>query len=168
MILLLTALVVCPGLALAGDGERQRVPRTALWQWPVALERTAPDELDPRPALRHGGHASMDHDAWADQVRDRYQVVQAAAAPARGRLTVFSVPRPGAQVYVDGVYKGITPTMLWVTAGVHLLRVGFAGLPSVEREVDLRELATGSAHEVVVDIAGTYSERPLGPLPPEE
>ncbi len=40
----------------------------------------------------------------------------------KGRLEIISKP-PGARVYVDGIYYGLTPLSLDLTPGIHLLKV---------------------------------------------
>ncbi len=154
MLLLGALLAALPCVAAADDASRLRVPRTALWQWTPGGAQIAPDELDPRPARRRAGRPALDSEAWADQVRDRFEVRLAEGEPAVGRMIVFSVPRPGAQVHVDGVYKGVTPTMLQVSAGVHVVQVGFPGESVVERSIDLTTLRPDAAVEVVIEITG--------------
>jgi serine/threonine protein kinase len=52
------------------------------------------------------------------------------AATTMGTLIVQSNP-PGAQVFVDGVSRGMTPTRLSVTPGAHILELRGRGVPRV-------------------------------------
>jgi hypothetical protein len=55
-----------------------------------------------------------------------------------GSLDISSTP-PGSEIYVDGVYKGISPMILSdVTAGSHLLELRYPGYTSLKKSVEIK------------------------------
>lgn len=66
---------------------------------------------------------------------------EAAAAEQAGDVTVTSVP-DSADVFVDGTFKGNTPSTLKLTPGKHVVKVTSAGYKDWEREIDV---SAGSA-----------------------
>ena len=55
---------------------------------------------------------------------------------ATGSLTVTSTPDSG-DVFVDGTFKGNTPSTLKLSAGKHMVKVTSAGYKDWEREIDV-------------------------------
>lgn len=70
---------------------------------------------------------------WAT-AQVRYRVVSDGAAVATASLAVDSDP-PGADVFVDDEYRGVTPLRITVSAGRHVVRVERAGYPVWQRTV---------------------------------
>ena len=58
------------------------------------------------------------------------------AAGQTGDVTVTSTP-DSADVFVDGTFKGNTPSTLKLTAGKHMVKVTSAGYKDWEREIDV-------------------------------
>jgi hypothetical protein len=55
-----------------------------------------------------------------------------------GSLDISSTP-PGSEIYVDGVYKGISPMILSdVTAGSHMLELRYPGYTSLKKSVEIK------------------------------
>ena len=61
---------------------------------------------------------------------------EASAAAQTGDVTVTSTP-DSADVFVDGTFKGNTPSTLKLTAGKHIVKVTSAGYKDWEREIDV-------------------------------
>ncbi len=78
--------------------------------------------------------------------------LEKTAAPATGKLTVFTNPQPGATLYVDGAARGKTPVTLDITPGVHTLRVELAGFPTKEETIDLSDLQPGENRRRVISM----------------
>jgi hypothetical protein len=55
-----------------------------------------------------------------------------------GSLDISSIPS-GSEIYVDGVYKGISPMILSdVTAGSHMLELRYPGYTSLKKSVEIK------------------------------
>jgi outer membrane biosynthesis protein TonB len=78
--------------------------------------------------------------------------LEKTAAPAAGKLTVFTNPQPGATLFVDGAARGKTPVTLDITPGVHTLRVELAGFPTKEETIDLSDLQPGENRRRVISM----------------
>jgi hypothetical protein len=62
------------------------------------------------------------------------KLVPEAAAPATARLTISSTP-PGADIEVDGVFLGSTPSDVTVAEGPRVVRVTKKGFKPYERTI---------------------------------
>lgn len=69
---------------------------------------------------------------------DRAAATSAAAPTRTGALTIESSPA-GAQLFVDGSFRGKAPTALTLAAGKHEIRVTLSGYYDWEAQVDVRE-----------------------------
>src|SRR5207302_7557048 len=83
------------------------------------------------------------------EVRSAREARPAGLHAVGGELRVFSRPA-GAQVYVDGALRGVTPLTLELAAGQHVVRVGNARL-SKWRDADVH-MYPGSSGRLDFDL----------------
>ena len=111
------------GLLLQGHKDNYRAIMTALEAASGAPVSVSEKDREYVPGL-----------ANTRVVRDSEQASSAAAQA--GDVTVTSTP-DSADVFVDGTFKGNTPSTLKLTAGKHMVRVTSAGYKDWEREIDV-------------------------------
>lgn len=111
------------GLLLQGHKDNYRAIMTALEAASGAPVSVSEKDREFVPGL-----------ANTRTVRDS-EAASSAAAQA-GDVTVTSTP-DSADVFVDGTFKGNTPSTLKLTPGKHMVKVTSAGYKDWEREIDV-------------------------------
>lgn len=128
----------------------------------TSQEEPEPDMAQPRPSTRRSGRVAAVVGLLALSVGGafaaRRYLAPAATAAATGQLSITSTPA-GAAVLIDGDARGVTPIVLTLEAGAHLVQLRGAGEP---RTLPI-SMAAGAEMSQYVELPGGAAAK-LGQL----